>query len=71
MGISKERSVDINEGWNIITKNKTEFSIGKYFDHLVEPDITNDISQMVYSKAKKLKKVKGKQKLTLIHLNQQ
>ena len=65
MGISKERSVDINEGWNIITKNKTECCIGKYFEHLVEPNITNDISQMVYSKAKKLKKGQGQTEINL------
>ena len=65
MGISKERNVDINEGWNIITKNKTECSIGKYFHHLVEPDITNDISQMVYSNAKKLKKGQGQTEINL------
>ena len=65
MGISKERNVDINEGWNIITKNKTECYIGKYFDHLTEPDITNDISQMVYSKAKKLEKGQGQTEINL------
>lgn len=65
MGISKERSVDINEGWNIITKNKTECCIGKYFEHLVEPNITNDISQMVYSKAKKLTKGQGQTEINL------
>ena len=65
MGISKERNVDINEGWNIITKNKTECCIGKYFEHLVEPNITNDISQMVYSKAKKLKKGQGQTEINL------
>jgi len=65
MGISKERNVHINEGWNIITKNKTECNIGKYFDHLIEPDITTDISQMVYSKAKKLKKGQGQTEINL------
>jgi DNA (cytosine-5)-methyltransferase 1 len=65
MGISKERSVDINEGWNIITKNKTKCCIGKYFEHLAEPNITNDISQMVYSKAKKLKKGQGQTEINL------
>ena len=65
MGISKERSVDIDEGWNIITKNKTECCIGKYFEHLVEPDSTNDISQMVYSKAKKLEKGQGQTEINL------
>jgi len=61
----KDGNVDINEGWNIITKNKTECSIVKYFDHLMKPDITNDISQ------KKLKKVNVQYKLKLIHLLQQ
>ncbi len=65
MGISKERNIDINEGWNIITKNKTKCSIGKYFEHLKEPDITNDISQMVYSKAKKLEKGQGQTEINL------
>ena len=65
MGISKERNIDISEGWNIITKNKTECTIGKYFEHLLEPDITNDISQMVYSKAKKLEKGQGQTEINL------
>ena len=59
MGISKKRNVDINDGWNYITKNKTNCNIGKYFKHLKEPNITEDISQMVYSKAKKLEKGQG------------
>jgi DNA (cytosine-5)-methyltransferase 1 len=65
MGISKERNVDINEGWNIITKNKTECNVGKYFEHLTEPDLTDDISQMVYSKAKKLEKGQGQTEVNL------
>ena len=63
----KRKSVDIGRGWNIITKNKTECSIGKYFHHLVEPDITKDISPNGIFKGKKLEKVKGKQKSTLVH----
>lgn len=65
MGISKERNVDINENWNYITKNKTKCEIGKYFHHLKEPDITDDISQMVYSKAKKLEKGQGQKEINL------
>lgn len=65
MGILKEKNVNLIEGWNIITKNKTECSIGKYFDHLKEPDITDDISQMVYSKAKKLEKGQGQTEINL------
>ena len=65
MGISKERCVDVHEGWNIITKNKTECCIGKYFQHLKEPNMTEDISQMVYSKAKKLEKGQGQTEVNL------
>ena len=65
MGISKERSVDINEGWNYITKNKTNCNIGKYFHHLKEPGMTQDISQMVYSKAKKLVKGQGQTEVNI------
>jgi DNA (cytosine-5)-methyltransferase 1 len=65
MGISKERIKDINEGWNVIEKNKTTCNIGKYFKHLKEPDVTVDISQMVYSKAKKLEKGQGQTEINL------
>ena len=65
MGISKERKEDITEGWNIITKNKTTCNIGKYFEHLKEPNNTDDISQMVYSKAKKLEKGQGQIEINL------
>jgi DNA (cytosine-5)-methyltransferase 1 len=66
MGILKERrSESIYEGWNYITKNKTECNIGKYFKHLKEPNQTDDISQMVYSKAKKLVKGQGQTEVNL------
>ena len=65
MGISKDRNIDISEGWNIISKNKTECNIGKYFKHLKEPDESTDISQMVYSKAKKLQKGQGQTEINL------
>jgi DNA (cytosine-5)-methyltransferase 1 len=65
MGISKDRNIDIDTDWNIITKNKTTCNIGKYFEHLKEPDMTNDISQMVYSKAKKLEKGQGQKEVNM------
>ena len=65
MGISEERATDIEENWNYITKNKTECNIGKYFNHLEEPDLTTDISQMVFSKAKKLEKGQGQSEVNL------
>lgn len=65
MGISKERANEIEENWNYITKNKTECNIGKYFNHLEEPDVTTDLSQMVFSKAKKLEKGQGQSEVNL------
>ena len=65
MGISKKRKIDIKDKWNIITKNKTTCFIGKYFKHLKEPNNTEDISQMVYSKAKKLEKGQGQKEIDL------
>ena len=54
VGSSIKRKLDNNGYTNIITKNKTQCNIGKYFEHLEEPESTTDISQMMYSKAKKL-----------------
>ena len=65
MGISKDRNIDIGKEWNIITKNKTTCNIGKYFEHLKEPDMTTDISQMAYSKAKKLEKGQGQTEVNM------
>ena len=45
--------------------HKTTCNIGKYFEHLEEPDITTDISQMVYSKAKKLEKGQGQTEVNM------
>ena len=65
MGISKERKNNINKDWNYITKNKTNCNIGKYFNHLKEPELTDDISQMVYSKAKRRDKGQGQTEVNL------
>lgn len=65
MGISKDRKLDIKPGWNIITKNRIRCNIGKYFEHLDEPDVTEDISQMVFSKAKKLEKGQGQTEVNM------
>lgn len=65
MGISKERTNDIAAEWNVITKNQTTCCIGKYFEHLQEPADTTDVSQMVYSKAKKLSKGQGQTEVNL------
>jgi site-specific DNA-cytosine methylase len=57
MGISKSRTrmrILLMAGI-LLQKNKIECFVGKYFEHLKEPDTTDDISQMVYSKAKRRK----------------
>ncbi len=45
-----------DDNWNIITENKIRCTIGNYFKHLQEPDITIDPAQKIYSKAKRLEK---------------
>jgi len=68
MGILRNRdstNVLLTEDWNVITKNKTECHIGKYFSHLEEPTETNDIAQELYSKAKKLPKGQGQIEIDL------
>ena len=66
MGIAKNRNGEIDSEWNAIRKNQASCNIGKYFNHLQEPDLTSDLSQMVYSKAKKLAKGQGQ---TAIDMN--
>lgn len=65
IGISKERNRDLDEDWNNLKKNKIKCNIGKYFEHLEEPCTTLDVSQMVYSKAKKLDKGQGQSEIDL------
>ena len=65
MGISKDRKTEIDKDWNIIKENKIECCIGKYFEHLQEPGSTTDVSQKVYSKAKKLQKGQGQKEVDL------
>ena len=65
MGITNERNTLLGKDWNIITKNKTSCTVGKYLSHLQEPEATEDISQMVFSKAKKLKKGQGQTEVNL------
>ena len=55
----------LEKSWNIITKNKTRCCVGKYFKHLEEPSDTADISQQMYSKAKKLEKGQGQKEIDM------
>ena len=64
-GIEKDWTTGIEKDWNVITENKIECCIGKYFEHLQEPEVSTDVSQKVYSKAKKLKKGQGQKEVDL------
>lgn len=66
MGISTTRKIqDMEEQWNVITDNKIKCNVGKYLEHLDEPEDTNDLSQKLYSKAKKLAKGQGQKEIDL------
>lgn len=67
IGISNDRKVNsLSPDWNNLTKNKVNCNIGKYFEHLEEPGETDDISQQLFSKAKKLfKKSQGQEEIDL------
>jgi DNA (cytosine-5)-methyltransferase 1 len=66
IGISKNRRInELNINWNLITKNKINCNIGVYFNHLLEPSDTTDISQQSFSKAKKLEKGQGQVEINL------
>lgn len=66
IGMSYQRREEqLEENWNIIEKNKIRCNIGKYFAHLREPNETDDLSQKLYSKAKKLEKGQGQKEIDL------
>lgn len=56
---------DMPVEWNVITKNKVQCNIGRYFEHLREPWDTGDISQQLYSKAKRREKGQGQTEIDL------
>jgi len=55
----------LQENWNEINMNEIECPIKHYFHHLLEPSETTDISQSVYSKAKKLTKGQGQKEINM------
>lgn len=66
IGISKDRKKNVLPiNWNLITKNKISCNIGVYFNHLLEPTKTLDISQQIFSKAKRLEKGQGQIEINL------
>jgi len=66
IGISNTRKVQLlNDRWNLIDFNLIKCPVGKYFKHLQEPNETTDLSQQLYSKAKKLEKGQGQTEINL------
>ena len=65
MGISKDKKGILFKNWNYITKNRINCNVGKYLKHLKEPTETDDISQKLYSKAKRRKKGQGQKEIDL------
>ncbi len=65
MGIRSDKYLKLKDNWNIINENKINCTIGSYFKHLQEPDITSDPAQKVYSKAARLEKGQGQKEVGL------
>lgn len=66
IGINRNRSVqELESGWYKIKKNQITCPIGKYFEHLSEPEDTSDLCQKLYSKAKKLGRGQGQKEVDL------
>jgi DNA-cytosine methyltransferase len=65
IGVRSDKQHKLTENWNIIDENKVRCTIGCYFKHLQEPDISNDPAQTVYSKAARLKKGQGQKEVCL------
>jgi DNA (cytosine-5)-methyltransferase 1 len=65
MGIRLDKKNKLSDDWNIITENKKTCYIGSYFKHLLEPSLSNDIAQQVYSKAARLEKGQGQKEIGL------
>jgi DNA (cytosine-5)-methyltransferase 1 len=66
MGILNDRkNIQLHTNWNILTKNQCSCYVGHYLSHLSEPDETVDLSQQLYSKAKKLDNGQGQKEIAL------
>ena len=65
IGVRLDKKNKLQENWNIIDENKIRCTIGCYFKHLEEPNITIDPAQKVYSKAARLEKGQGQKEVGL------
>jgi len=59
IGIRNDHTGNLSTNWNVITKNRCSCKLKHYLNYLEEPDISTDISQKLFSKAKKLVKGQG------------
>ena len=59
MGIRNDHTGNLPENWNVLTKNRRSCKLKHYFNHLENPEVSVDISQQLFSKAKKLVKGQG------------
>ena len=59
MGVRASGIGTLPEDWNVISENRIECCVGKYFEHLLEPCDTTDVSQKLHSNTKRLKKGQG------------
>ena len=65
MGVRSDKRHKLAENWNIINENKIRCTVGCYFKHLQEPDISSDPAQKIYSKAARLEKGQGQKEVVL------
>jgi len=65
MGIRNDFTGTLDKEWNFVTKNKNTCFLREYIQHLKEPIETDDISQKLFSKAKKLNKGQGQTAVSL------
>jgi DNA (cytosine-5)-methyltransferase 1 len=65
MGVRLDKRHLLGDNWNVLSENKVRCTIGHYFKHLAEPDVTQDPAQKVYSKAALLEKGQGQKEVEL------
>jgi len=63
MGVRLDKRHHLEDSWNVIDENKVRCTIGHYFKHLEEPDVSTDPAQTVYSKASRLEKGQGQKEV--------
>ena len=65
IGIRTDYTGALDQHWNHIEKNRGHCVVSEYFKHLAEPEISDDICQQLYSKAKRLSKGQGQSAIAI------